>query len=54
MPKRNHYVWQKGEPTPEVLEKLSEQNAVVEVVGEQQKNTSQIELVQVDDNDLPW
>jgi hypothetical protein len=31
MPNRDHYVWQKGEPTQEVLDKLKEQNAIIEI-----------------------
>lgn len=53
MPDRNHYIWQKGEPTQAVINKLKEQNAVIEIET-QTKSTTQIELVPIDDDNLPF
>jgi hypothetical protein len=34
MPERNHYIWQRGNPTQEVLATLKEQGATVEIQSE--------------------
>ena len=34
MPARNHYVWQKGKPTDEVIATLKEQGAIIEIQSE--------------------
>ncbi|MCL2851124.1 MAG: hypothetical protein FWE01_02055 [Firmicutes bacterium] len=44
MPARNHYIWQKGRPTDEVIETLKSQNATIELLPQDIK---QIDLSEV-------
>jgi len=37
MPERNHYIWQRGKPTAEVLATLEKQGAIVEIQSEVQE-----------------
>lgn len=36
MPERNHYIWQRGEPTAETIATLKKQGAIIEINGEVQ------------------
>ena len=35
MPEQNVHIWEKGQPTPEIIERLKEQGATFEIKGVQ-------------------
>jgi len=53
MAERNHYIWQKGQPTAEVIARLTEQGAKITMLPEKSEQT-EMQLISVNADELPF